>query len=105
MKVTKKTERTSKTEQSTKTFKVIGSGDQKRIIECENGQERNEKEVDHPAAGAAAPTEAAEDEPIKDPHDEVSTTSHKKDEDPSKTVDPSKTTKKCGKCCAKCVLS
>ena len=56
MKVTKKTERTSKTEQSTKTFNVIGSGDQKRIIECENGQERNEKQVvDHPAAAAGGP--------------------------------------------------
>ena len=42
MKVTKKTERSSKTEQCTKTYKVIGSGDQKRIIEM--NESNNEEE-------------------------------------------------------------
>ena len=34
MKITRSTEKTSKTVQQTRTYKVVGSGDQKEVIEC-----------------------------------------------------------------------
>lgn len=89
MKVTKKTERTSKTEHCTKTYKVVGSGEDKRLVECsiKEGDEKGDK---------------LEVKDEKNPF-----VNEEKNEEPTEVeeVEVKKTKKKCCPCCSKCVLS
>lgn len=106
LKVTKKTERTSKTEQCTKTYKVVGSGDDQRLVEC--SETSDQKSVETPASPV---TKEDEKQQLKEPT--TATTElvanvdddNKSDGKAEKEAGEKKRKGLCSCCSKKCVIS